>query len=227
MKMRTRIDKIGQELVACKLYCEGITNHPSTGILPRCLFVDEGAEPEGKGCVVVGLNPGVSKEFERQSYLSNGCTYSNTVDYWNKHVKDKNKFYKRLYGFLSELGYCGPVIWTELVKCERAPQSRGVLPLQTCRTCSHKFLKRELAEVDQEWPIFAIGREAFKGVSYMVGDRAVVGVPHPTGSRGQFSGLFIKDTKRLRKPVTRAAKEAVKTKLGLASWLTANGARAY
>ena len=83
----------------------------------------------------------------------------------------------------------GPVLWTELVKCQSEPEVKE-LPVQTLRTCSGEFLRRELERLPENWPLFGVGWEAYKALAYLFSARTVIGVPHPTGSYGHFTALF-------------------------------------
>lgn len=68
------------------------------------------------------------------------------------------------------------------------------------------FLKRELESFPRT-PIIAIGKKAFETVSYLVPDRCIIGIPHPSGSQGgMFSKVLEKDDKKLRKLVGAAEK---------------------
>jgi hypothetical protein len=86
------------------------------------------------------------------------------------------------------LGLEGRILWTELAKCESA--TGKTVPLQTLRTCSATFLQRELKAVPEKWPLLAAGRETYKALAYQFPSRTILGVPHPTGSRGDFDALF-------------------------------------
>lgn len=107
----------------------------------------------------------------------------------------KHSYYKFLRAFVNCVGYGGPILWTELVKCE-CNSADIVLPLQTFRICTDKYLKKELQAVPNDWPLIAVGREAHKALSYLFPEKSVLGVPHPTSSRGYFSKMFKKDTNR-------------------------------
>lgn len=83
----------------------------------------------------------------------------------------------------------GPMLWTELAKCESTKDVRGV-PLATLRTCAGRYLKREIDVLPDSWPLIAVGGEAFKALAYLHPNRVIIGVPHPTGSHGHFARLF-------------------------------------
>lgn len=185
-KLATRIERIGREMVQCNEGCEGVGCNQKKGILPRCLYLQD--RPGKKGSVVVGLNPGRSRKKERDYYCENCGTYAVVRDGLADQIKYV-RYYMNMTKFLAALGREGPILWTELAKCENEKGFRGLLPLQTFRTCTSKYLHRELEPVSRDWPIFGAGREAFKALAYKFPDRIVIGVPHPN-SHGQFARLF-------------------------------------
>lgn len=187
-----KIKCIGKDLVICENFCEGILNEPKKGVLPRCLFLEiDKRNIDSNGVVFVGINPGKTKNNEDQFYINNGVNYESLVTYWNKRIK-KVSYYQRLKNLATQLGFDGPILWTELVKCENS--SGNLPPLQTFRTCTNKYLRRELLSIPEEWFIFAIGRETYTALSYLYPERTIIGVPHPTNSRGNFRWLFDKDS---------------------------------
>src|SRR5437868_6248857 len=117
MNLADSINAIGRDLVRCNIYCRGIALNHSEGILPRCLILETAGRAEGKGSIIVGINPGRSKQHERDLYRRNGQTYEQEVSYWQKHIA-QHRYYKRLRHFADELGFKGAILWTELVKCE-------------------------------------------------------------------------------------------------------------
>jgi hypothetical protein len=167
-----------------------------------------------QGSVVIGLNPGRSTTFERHYYLERGCTFTAVGNWFDKHGR-KHPYYVRLRGLLDSLGLDGPILWTELAKCETR-KSVKELPLQTFRTCTDAFLRRELEPFPKGWPLVAVGKEAFKGLAYLFPTRTVIGVPHPTGSRGHFPALF--QDGKLRKRTAVRVRKALR-KDGSAAWL--------
>lgn len=189
MDIESIINEIGEDMVRCTKNCKGILNDKANGIIPRCLFYQN--KPGDEGCVIVGINPGRSanNETEKDAYLKGDCSYQSTVDYWRNNLIEKEKYYKYLSKFLNCLKYNGPVLWTELVKCENA-EKINTPPLQTFRNCANEYLVKEINCIPSNWPIIAVGREAHKVISYMFPNRAVLGIPHPTSSRGHFAKLF-------------------------------------
>jgi hypothetical protein len=189
MELASHIEGIGRDMVRCNIHCRGIAlNHPE-GILPRCLILETEGRAEGRGSVIVGINPGRSKPSEREFYRSNGQTYEQELIYWRNHIYN-HRYYRRLRHFANELGFHGAILWTELVKCENESATSGQPPLQTFRTCTETYLKKELQAVPDDWPLIGVGTESYKALAYIFASRIVIGVPHPTGSYGQFPRLF-------------------------------------
>jgi len=193
-KIKDDIYTIGKSMVNCSNDCETICNDPANGVLPRCLFFDMRNKDVRNGCVIVGINPGKSAQhsYERNFYLERGNTYDSQLELW--FTGKKAKYYQFLEDFTTVAGWHGPILWTELVKCECSFDA--ITPsLQTSRICTKKYLSDELKKIPKEWPLLAIGRETHKALAYLYPERSVLGVPHPTSSRGQFANLF-SDTKR-------------------------------
>jgi hypothetical protein len=76
------------------------------------------------------------------------------------------------------------------VKCEKKSSGYDLPPLQTFRTCTKIYLQKEIETVPDNLPLIAVGIESYKALSYLFASRTVIGVPHPTGSYGQFHKLF-------------------------------------
>jgi hypothetical protein len=181
----SEIDRLGNELVKCNFDCEGITNNPKKGVLPRSLLPEERCGETR--CIVVGLNPGRCKSAEKRFYLEHDLSYDSTKEYFfQRGLKDK-PYFKRTREIVSLLGYEGDILWTDLVKCECSGKN-GVLPVQTLRVCINRFLRREIELFDAQM-IFALGNDAFKFCALSFPNHLVVGVPHPTGSYGNFDKL--------------------------------------
>lgn len=194
-KLKLEIDKIGQQMVSCSNKCNGIACSLKKGILPRCLMLEIDSRTQSRGVVIVGINPGRSKPDEQNYYIKNGQSYDEVVEYWRVHICGL-KYYSSLRSFVDQLGFRGPILWTELVKCEN---KRGVRipPLQTFRICTKTYLSRELELIPDKWPLIAVGGEVYKALAYRFPTRIIVGIPHPTGSYGHFSKLFGKNDKLL------------------------------
>ena len=218
MSLASHITAIGHQLVACPHHCQGVLFDPPNGILPRFLVLEDQDRHGNRGSVIVGINPGRSKASEREVYRNRGPTYPSTVAYWRKKIWD-HRYYHSLRSLVSQLEFSGPILWTELAKCERAPELSGLLPLQTFRTCVGSYLQRELEPIPDTWPLIAVGTEPFKALAYRFPHRAIIGVPHPTGSYGHFHSLF--DDERLRLGVKASVSDLWQGDIKKAVWLSA------
>lgn len=215
-----KIKLIAENLWNCNEGCEGINNNPSMGIVPRCLhFENEEIDEEKNGCIIVGLNPGKSSPKERskiQSQILNNSISNN----WTS--VPEFPYYRKLRKFAQKCGLGEVIYWTELVKCEcYGGQQAQNIPFQTYRNCVKNFLKDEIELIGKEWIIIAVGREAHKGISYMFPDRTVIGIPHPTSSRGNFDKLFLNvngNKDRLKENVLRDI-EFLKSNPGNTKWI--------
>ncbi len=216
------IHKIGCEMLNCSQNCPGVSLDRETGILPRCLiFEAERSEDLKNGCIIVGINPGHCKADERKYYLDKGINYGTIIDYWRQHISGR-EYYKALRKFAEELGLTGSILWTELVKCENK-QGLRELPLQTFRTCTMKYLSQELNIVPADWPLIAVGKEAYHALAYLYPRRTLIGIPHPTGSYGHFKKLFDEED-RLLEQFKQAFKQMTTSSSGL-GWFDGNNGR--
>jgi hypothetical protein len=213
--LEKEIRSIGADLVRCNERCAGIHHDIEEGILPRCLLFERAGRNE-RGCFSAGINPGRSRRRERAFYMQTGARYDALIDFWDKEIKDV-PYYRRLRQLVNAMGISGPIIWSDLAKCENAPDVEGLIPLQTLRTCSGRFLRRELEIVPADWPVIAVGTEAYKALAYLEPRRTVIGVPHPTGSRGNYFALF--ENSGLKSNVARHAKMALESEVPIAIWL--------
>ena len=178
MNLQATIDRIGAELVKCSDGCVGICREQKAGILPRGLYVDRPTST-GRGCLVIGLNPG--KSFE--------ITYDRVKEFY---ASSRFAYFTKARRVVDELGLTGPIVWSNLAKCENARGQKELPPIQTMRHCYGRFLRRELETIPREWPALALGRDVFLALAYLVPERAVIGIPHPTGARS-FHTLFKQD----------------------------------
>ena len=188
MTLQEQISRIGTRMVACMQKCHGIKNEPHEGVLPRCLSL-ESRDSKERGVVVVGLNPGNAGKPECEYYQSTDLSYGAIVNYWEQSLKESNEYYKRLRELANQLGLGGTILWTELAKCENDSNVKRP-PVQTLRTCANLYLLNELKLVPNDWPLIAAGRDAFNALVYICPSRAVIGIPHPTGSFGDYPRLF-------------------------------------
>ena len=221
-ELQQAITDIGQRLVQCSEPCDGVVHDAPSGILPRCLILERPERTE-RGCLVAGINPGRSRQRERDFYKEKGPSYEVVTTYWHQNV-NRFAYYKRLRQFVDAVGLTGPIIWSDLAKCENSPDVERLIPLQTLRICAGRFLQNELQKTPKDWPVIGVGREAYNALAYLEPSRTVIGIPHPTGSWGQFSSLFVNDS--LRDNVAEGIANALSTDtLPLAVWVSAGGVR--
>jgi hypothetical protein len=180
--------EIGQEMVNCRTRCQGVSRNQEDGAVPRCLILETEGRDAINGVAVIGINPGTAKARERNTYREH-YDYEATVDYWKSYVGFRHKYYTQTRHLLEDFGFTGPILWSELAKCENEAGHKGLPPLATLRTCTGLFLRRELMELPPNWPLFALGGEAYKALAYLYPNRSIVGLPHPTGSYGHFAHL--------------------------------------
>jgi uracil-DNA glycosylase len=110
------------------------------------------------------------------------------VDFWKNHLGYTHKYYIRARSFADQAGLSGPILWTELVHCQSV---NGVpLSVQTIRECINKHLVPQIRLLSREAVLVALGGEAYKILAYRFNKRLVLGVPHPTGSYGQWHRLM-------------------------------------
>ena len=185
--LKEKIYKIGQNMVTCEQDCKGIRREPSKGVIPRCLVLEE--RVGDKGLVIVGRNPGPSGRSERE-YVQKEPTYERWLDFFDTKIRNL-RYYKGLRILSDKLGFAGSILWTEIVKCEnKDSKNRSPLKPKTVADCTKRYLLRELdAEPIIHWPIIALGMEAYRETSKLFPNRAIIGIPHPTGSF-QFNSIL-------------------------------------
>lgn len=191
-KVEEEIAAIGKQMVACDHKCAGISCDQSNGMLPRCLTLESTGRSNGTGCVIVGLNPGHANAAEI-AYYGKVATYETTVKYWHAHITSQ-PYYERLRRLMKSFNLDGPILWTELAKCENVAGAK-YQPLNALRVCAGKFLANELGAIPKDWPLFGVSRETYKALAYLYPDRTIIGVPHPRRAYGrQFSRLLELDS---------------------------------
>lgn len=188
------IRTIGERLVACDANCAGIKKSARDGILPRCLIFESDRRSSGRGSIVCGINPAPAPDHELRFYREHGISYASLLRYWEVGGLKNIPYYARLRAFVDGMGLDGPILWTDIAKCQNSdnePLSLKQHP-QTFRRCSSSFLGEELKLCPPDWPIIAAGREAYIALLYLCPDRPLIGVPHPTGqyANAQFLRLF-------------------------------------
>lgn len=187
--LRNYIENIGRELVKCPLRCEGIVNSPEKGIIPRCLILEE-SNLNILGCIIVGINPGSAKRYEREAYMKN-CSYNQVLYIWQHRIRNL-RYYKYSRGLAEKLGFRGAILWTEICKCEKRQKQKDI-PIETIRKCINRYLIKELNAVEKtvgaQIPIIALGNTAYQILCLLFPNFFIIGVPHPTGSYGHFAEL--------------------------------------
>lgn len=215
------IGALAADVSRCAERCRGVTCDRDAGVLPRCLFAEPGVNNEGtgrldNGTVVVGLNPGKMKKAEalkvnalldalgrRRDELTadDWRTYTDAYYAWMRAtVASTVPYYTMLRLLVRAAGRTGPIVWTEIIKCQTRTQEvngnrerrKGLYRdhHSTVKRCTSGFLMKELDVVPKDWPILAAGADAFDWLSTSVVGRTVVGVPHPSGAAYQFLSLF-------------------------------------
>jgi hypothetical protein len=218
--LQTGFDRLGNELVNCSDGCADILCNQRKGILPRCMILEIlNRDAKGRGCLAVGLNPGPSKDKERSFYRKNGILYSTVKDYWLENNR-KIPYYSKSRCIIDAIGLNGPIIWSDLAKCENKLSVTNKPPrLQTLRHCTQRFLLQEIKLTPSDWPVLGFGWEAYRALVYLVFERAVIGIPHPTGSHGHFPALFEPNNGPMKKRFRRIAIDAIQAKKPEAVWL--------
>jgi hypothetical protein len=202
-----KLERLGERLVVCNYPgCKGNVRNQNidkdkSGIVPRCLIWEDRDRP-GRGCIVVGINPGHA-EGPEQDAMRADASYKGVKTFWDKHIKIKS-YYKWPSKVVRELGFDGPILWTELAKCETINKEMKVLPLQTFRNCMKQHL--EEIELFSEYQIVTLGDLVFDAISYRFPNRSVIGIPHPK-SYGQFHKLF--ENGKTSNPVKKEYKDMV------------------
>lgn len=188
------LKSIEKELVRCNLKCDGVSNNPKRGIIPRGLVLEK---RKGKhNCIVVGLNPGKCKKEEKKYYHKEGVKSDSFSRYFFESRLNERRYYKRTRDLITLLGFDGDILWTDLAKCECRGKN-GRLPIQTLRVCINRFLKKEIKNF-KSTTIFTLGNRAFDFCSLSFPNHFIVGVPHPSGSYGDFDRLKRKVISRKR-----------------------------
>lgn len=199
-----KIFLIGDEVGACQRRCEGIICDQKNGVIPRGLILEN--HDGDHGAIICGMNPGTSPDYERAVYVQHGARYAISRQAWGQYFKD-SPYFARMRRFARELlGEAGPILWTDVAKCEKADPSRRIsfeTHPQTFRVCADLYLKREVEECPKSWTIIANGRDAFVALAYLLPTRKLIGVPHCTGAYPQFSKLFDEHGKMRTDTLTR------------------------
>jgi hypothetical protein len=197
--LETSVRHLQVDITRWPLACHSVEWRPAEGHLPRGLWLDiEAGEGDGD-VIIVGQNPGQPSREERKIYTTRASrSTEEQVMAMNSHVASKvlpkHLYYTRMRNAARELGFKGRILWTDLVKCSATDS--GKLPVQahlpTYSRCMNAWLRKELAKFPQ-WPVLTAGRATLDALWPLLPERLLVGVPHPTGSRGDFAKLFLKN----------------------------------
>lgn len=188
------LKKLGQKLVKCNLRCEGITIDRKKGIVPRGLIYEK---RKGKNkVIVVGLNPGKCKKEQKEYYLENGLAFETEQNYFKNSKLNSAPYFKRTRIMMDLLGFDGDILWSDLAKCQCSGKN-GRLPVHTLRVCINEFLRKEV-KIFKTTTIFALGNTAFEFCALSFPDHFIIGLPHPSGSFGDFYRLNTKVNKNLK-----------------------------
>jgi len=154
------------------------------GIIPRGLYLETLNRAKTKGVIVVGMNPGRinNDSQEYKNLLKDKISYYNYVKAFEKNILYKHPYFKRTHEVLEILKFTGPILWTEIVKCQS--EENGKLSYDTIRNCVHKFLKKEVELVD--YPIFALGDKAYNTCLLLFPERKIIDSQHPPGANSNF-----------------------------------------
>jgi len=174
-ELKCGIWRLGEDLVKCGRECGGITNCPTERIIPRGLILEyENRAAEG-GVIVVGINP-KNAPCEAKEYKSKVISYDVCVKFWNKY-RIADPYHKPIREIVDSLGLRGPILWTELVKCENEKGKKG-LQINTIQTCADLFLRKEV-DLAERWPIVTIGKYPYCYCISEFQDRTIIGLYHP------------------------------------------------
>jgi hypothetical protein len=171
--------------------------------------------------VVVGINPGHARRAEKAYYKREGAKYKVVEQYWHRSITIR-AYYKKLRELMKAFGLDGPILWTELAKCENSPGTKSP-PLKTLRSCTGRFLTQELELIPKEWPLIGVGREACQALAYQYPARTVIGVPHPTGAYGNKFSQISPPGGRLYSKLKKTVRRALSNPPGELLWIGAGG----
>lgn len=192
-KIENRIYMLGKKLVRCDENCKDTTREDWR--IPRCLTLETENRKGEKGVIIIGINPGHANTQERQFFKNHGGTYDAWKERFNHYSKRKIAYFERSRRLADELGFSGPILWTDLAKCE-LKDGNTYPSAQTLRICISNFLEKEL-KILPSYPIIALGNNVFNFCSLRFPERLVIGVPHPSGkwSIKTFNRMFTRSGK--------------------------------
>lgn len=201
-ELNIKINKIGQQMVNCPLSCEGIENKKKEGIIPRGLFLETNGRTGDNIIVIVGMNPGRMQKDDKEykDTLKDVKSYKNYAKSFENKVLYKHPYFKKTREVLGILNFNGPILWTEIVKCQS--EENGKLPYSTIRKCVHTFLKEEVKLIDDSI-IMALGDKAYNTCLLIFPERKIIGCPHPSGANSGFH-KFLNDLKDKKQSIVKS-----------------------
>lgn len=215
----SQIALIGRRMAACASNCAGVKRNQKAGVPPRCLILESKDRAPTNGCAVIGINPGNARPHEIAFYNANGTTYDVLLNYWTQSIGYDHPYYTQIRTFLDQVGLTGPILWTELAKCEGTTKTQKVPPLSTLRHCAGQFLLEEL-QLIPDWPLIALGHEAHKALSYMFPRRTIIGVPHPTGMGGRIQFSRFMPGGKLSAETAKRVRDILASPPGMLEWIS-------
>jgi hypothetical protein len=132
------------------------------------------------------MNPGKGDDLKRAIFRADP-SFAASLAFIEQQRLYRHLYYLRLRALADGCGLGGPLLWTELAKCQSAPGIRRSLPRETYRCCAPNFLLREVAVAPADWPIFTVGRDAYRAAKPLFEKRTLIGLAHPTGSWPRYS----------------------------------------
>ena len=215
-KIKSSLSRIAEKIAVEKCYkrYSDLDFNPKIGRIGRGLIFDDVERKNSKGVVIVGLNPGKTTKEERTFILAYP-DYRDQIEFWLKKTNTHSYYYQPLRRLVDQLKIEGPILWTELVKCESV--INGILSVPTIRDDINRFLFKEVEAIPKSWPLIGVGTKAFEILAYRFPDRLIIGVPHPSAF-GNFWRLF-DENKRLRSHIRRKSIKAISSNKPLALML--------
>ncbi len=216
------IDLIGDTLSNCQEVCAGVKLNRNDGIIPRGLiFESENRNNIKKVVIVCGLNPGIASKDEME-YLKYNLFFKGFKDYWRENLSGKGgqtscQYYTRMRNFIDSIKSLkgSLILWTDVAKCQKEKEKKKFSFYQypeTCSKCASFYLKKEVEAICQEKVFIALGREVYQMLCLLYPTDKIIGIYHPTGSRGldSFIKYFEDSEDRVHK---RSLKKAIQQDL--------------
>ena len=191
MKLDKLVRMIAEQMACCKQECEGVNWDKNLGYIPRVPLADIKGCGNGPGMVIVGMHPARTSYNERKLNFRKVFSENNFQEKRGAQLLAQVRYFGQIRELIrplvERLGFDGPILWTEMVKCEtKAGQD---MPMQTRRICSALYFLEEMKAIPKEWPLVAVGQKVFDALCYLFPERPIVGIPHPRASSRYFNSL--------------------------------------